>query len=205
MDPLMSGALLMSCLWNKKRAFTCIFFPVLLGVVYLINYDFQYLVNSGVSILNRQDVSSIQRFLYSYGARGPLVHVILAMLGVLFPHLGLKPLLQAGALLFGMKMGTLCSWIGGSLGILFLLSIAGCFKAGYIIAKKKWPGYRDRANCLSFRGINLIVLMILIISVFLPFPIYWLVLVFSAVSHASCLNVAAAGSFALLLMSLTVK
>lgn len=200
----MSGALLMSCLWNKKRVFIYIF-PGLLGAVYLFNYDFQFLVNTGVSILNRQDISSIQRFLYSYGARGPLVHVILAMLGVLFPHLGLKPLLQAGALLFGMKMGTLCSWIGGSLGILFLLSIAGCFKAGYIIAKKKWPGYRDQANCLSFRGINLIVLMILIISVFLPFPIYWLVLVFSAVSHASCLNVAAAGSFALLLMSLTVK
>lgn len=125
MLPSMNGGPLKTCPWKNRTWVLCLFVMIVsTAFSYLISYDFRYMVDTGISVLNRGDACSIERFLYTYGAGGPMVYTTLVTISILVPGSWLCPLYAAGHGLFSQPSALISSFAGNFLGTALLLGIS---------------------------------------------------------------------------------
>ncbi|NBG88160.1 hypothetical protein ISALK_06560 [Isachenkonia alkalipeptolytica] len=177
----MNGVPSMIYRWNKFD-FAVILIPAaVVGIFFLLEMDLPYILRTGYSLMARQDVGSIQRFLYSYGERGPLVYQLMLLMGILIPNLAISPLVNAGTLLFSYPALYLSGIIGALVGIFYIFSIILVLKelirsvvnlSGDHVHSQGWTlGSQGRKIPLMFAGI-------LIPAPFFSSLTYWGTLVF---------------------------
>lgn len=121
----MNGGLLKICPWKNSTRVLCLCVLIVsTPLFYLASYDFRYLLDTGISVLNRGDACSIERFLYTYGADGPMVYTTLVTISILVPGSWLCPLYAAGHSLFSQPSALISSVAGNFLGTALLLGIS---------------------------------------------------------------------------------
>lgn len=110
--------------WNRRQIaiLLLILFILSAGVILYIAYlPFQYLVNTGLSLINRQEPMGIARFIYKYGSYAPGITVLLNFAVIVSPNLKLLPVIKAASQVLGPGRSLVFSLAGTLLGSILII------------------------------------------------------------------------------------